>query len=109
MDNDERKNNFLELAKQECDEYCKIDSKIYEESYIKMKENALNGWRWFQDKRVDNDKSYTYYYWKIIDENKKENYSNIYMTRSILKSGDWERVDNNVYEGYYEWIYKNKK
>lgn len=108
LDN-ERKNHFLEIAKKECDEYFNINSKIYEESYKKMKENALNGWRWFQDKRVDNNKSYTYYFWKIFDENGKEYSSSISMTESVLKSRDWEKVDNNVYEGYYEWIYKNKK
>lgn len=27
------------------------------------------------------------------------------MTECVMKSGEWERKDNNKKEGYYEWVF----
>lgn len=73
-----------------------------------MKENANKGWTWFQNKKVDTERGmHIFYTWKIYDENGKEKGSNVWMTESVQDSGLWERVDNGVNEGYYQWIYKN--
>ena len=37
---------------------------------------------------------------------KKEQSSNVHNVEAVLKSGLFERVDNNKMPGYYEWIKK---
>ena len=74
-----------------------------------MKENAQKGWKWFQNKDVDKNEKpnlHKYYTWKIYDKKGREQGSTINNTESIMKSGDWEKVDNNKKKGYYQWIYK---
>ena len=110
LDGGERKEQFLKEAKRECDECKEVRDALYEREYNDMKENAKKGWKWFQNKDVDKCESpnlHKYYTWKIYDENGKERGSNIYNTQTIMKSGDWERVDDNQKKGYYQWIYKN--
>ena len=72
-------------------------------------ENAKKGWTWFQNKKVDGDDKpnwYIYYHWKVYNEKGKEEGSCVHNTESVLKSGDWEKVDNKKKKGYYQWIYK---
>lgn len=100
-------NGILNTAKEEFDQIKEINERLYNNSLKEMIENAEKGWKWFQNKEVENDKKrYTYYGWIVIDENKKEDSSNVHMTQPVLFSGLWEKVDNNRREGYYEWIYK---
>ena len=109
LDGGERKSQFLEHAKKECIEYKEMADAHYEESYKKMVENAKKGWKWFQNKKVDKNEKpnlHKYYTWKIYDEKGKEQGSNIHQTESVMKSGDWERVDNRKKRGFYQWIYK---
>ncbi len=47
-----------------------------------------------------------YYTWKVYDESGKDQGSNLYNVQSVYKSGLFERHDNGVKEGYYQWIKK---
>jgi len=110
LDNGDRERQFMEHAKEECDQYKEMRESLYEKGHSDMKENAKKGWRWFQNKDVDKNEKpnlHKYYTWKIYDEKKKERMSSVYNTESIMKSGDWEKVDNKKKKGYYEWIFKN--
>ena len=109
LDDGEREKSFLDLAKKECDEYKAMKDEFYEDGYKSMVENAKKGWTWFQDKRVDGDDKpnwYLYYYWKVYNEKGKKEGSCIRNTESVLKSGDWEKVDNEKKKDYYQWIYR---
>lgn len=110
LDNGQKEKDFLDHAKKECDEYKELKDKFYEEGYKKMSLNAKKGWTWFQNKKVDGKKDphwYIYYHWKVYNENGKDEGSCIRNTESVLKSGDWEKVDNKKKKGYYQWIYKH--
>lgn len=100
---------LLDKAKAAYDEIKEIEDKIYQKSLEDMIENAKKGWTWFQDKRIDSDDPSMHYYytWKIYDENLEEQGSCVNNTQSIQKSGLWERLDNGVKSGYYQWIFKN--
>lgn len=107
--NDEIYNNLIEEAKEDYDMIVEITERSYNKSLDEMIENAKKGWKWFQDKLVDTPEKgkpnfHVYYTWKIFDENNKSvNGSNIHMTESIQKSGQWEKLDNDEMSGYYEW------
>jgi len=106
----DRENGFMKLAKQECDDYKKMRDDYYNEGYKDMVENAKKGWKWFQNKKVDNNEKpnmHKFYTWKIYNEKGKKEGSCIHNVESILKSGDWEKLDNKKKRGYYQWVYKN--
>lgn len=100
---------LLKKAKEAFDEINKIENDLYQRALDDMIENAKKGWTWFQNKEIDSDKPnmHFYYTWKIYDENGKVQGSCINNTESVQKSGLWERVDNGVKPGYYQWIFKN--
>jgi len=106
----EREDAILNEAKESYDIIKKIHQSSFDNSLEKMEQNAIKGWTWFQNKDVDKNEipnMHVYYTWKIYDENKKEQAgSNVWMTQSVQKSGKWEKFDNNVKPGYYQWIYK---
>ncbi len=102
----EREESILKQAKEAYDSIIEMEEKMFNDALTKMKENGEKGWKWYQNKLVDTDKSMTFYGWKIFDENGKEQGSNIWMTESTQESGLWERVDNNEIIGYYQWIFK---
>jgi hypothetical protein len=107
----ERENVILNEAKEAYDSIKEIEQSSFDRSLEEMKNNAIKGWVWFQNKDVDKDEKpnyHVYYTWKIYDENKKEQGSNVWMTQCVQKSGFWEKLDNNVKPGYYEWVCKNK-
>jgi hypothetical protein len=100
---------LLKKAKEAFDEINRIQNRIYQRALDDMIENAKKGWTWFQDKKIDSDdpNMHFYYTWKIYDENGEVQGSCINNTESVQKSGLWERVDNGVNPGYYQWIFKN--
>ena len=100
---------LLKKAKEAFDEINKIENDLYQKALDDMIENAKKGWTWFQNKEIDSDKPnmHFYYTWKIYDENGEVQGSCINNTESVQKSGLWERVDNGVKPGYYQWIFKN--
>ena len=109
LDDGKREKEFLKLAEKECAEYKEMKDQFYESGHKEMIENAKKGWKWFQNKKVDKNEKpnlHRYYTWKIYDEKGKEQGSNIHQTESIMKSGNWEKVNNRKKRGYYQWIYK---
>jgi len=74
---------------------------LYDESLLEMRENALNGWEWFE-KISDN---YTPR-WIIKDENGIKILPHISNTAPIINSGEWIETHNNKINGYKEWIYE---
>jgi hypothetical protein len=105
----ERINNVLKHAKESYDSSYEVYKGFYDKSTKEMIENAKKGWTWFQNKDVDKDirpNLHYYYTWKIYDEFGKEQGSNVHMTESVLKSGLWVKLDNNVKEGYFQWVLK---
>jgi hypothetical protein len=108
LDDGERKKDFLEHAKKECKECKKMKDRFYKAAYKEMIKNAVEGWTWFQNKDVDKNEKpnyHKYYTWKIYDEKGEKQGSNVHNTESIMKSGKWEKIDNNCKKGYYQWIY----
>jgi len=103
-----RRDRVLNQAKEAYDEITEIEERVYQQAFTKMKLKAEEGWTWFQDKRVDeNKREYTYYGWLIYDKNGKPQPSNVNNSESIMKSGLWERLDNGVKDGYYQWVKTN--
>ena len=104
----DRKSEILKRAKKEYDEYKEAYDEIDEKDKQEMITNADKGWKWFQNKEIDGKEPMMHYYytWLIFDEQDKEKGSNVHMTKCVQKSGLWERLDNNVKPGYYQWIYK---
>ena len=106
--NDEVYDRLIKEAKEDYDLISDIVLRSYNESRTEMGKNALKGWRWFQNKDVDNVKEgepnmHVYYTWKVLDENGKDRGSNIHHTECVQKSGFWSKLDNNEMPGYYEW------
>lgn len=110
---EERKNNILDKAKKSFDEMYKMNEEFRQKELKEAKERVDAGWKWFQNKEVDNVKSnehnlHVFHTWIIVSPDGKESKgSNAWSTRVIIESGLWEKLDNNVKEGYYQWIYKN--
>lgn len=106
--NVKQRERLLKRFRDEYDEYVNIQTCLYENSKTEMIKNAQNGWLWFQDKRVDDNEIpnwYVYYHWLIYDNNGKDQGSNMHMTQPVLESGLWEKRDNGVKKGYYQWVY----
>jgi len=103
----EREDRILKQAKEAFDSSKEIDDRLFEDGKQKMIVNSDKGWTWFQNKKVDTEKGmHVYYTWEIFDENGKPQGSNIYMTESVQLSGLWEKLDNNVKPGFYQWVLK---
>ena len=101
----ERIQSYIERARASWEEMRGIQKSSFERSLAEMIANAEKGWKWFQDKRVDTEGGRHHYYsWKVYDEKEKEQGSNIWNTESVQKSGQWEKLDNGVKEGYYQWV-----
>lgn len=48
-----KEENFLREFRQECIEYNKIETRLYNQALSEMINNAKKGWKWFQNKDVD--------------------------------------------------------
>lgn len=106
----EREDCILKSAKKSYDEAAEMYKRFESDGETRALENAQKGWTWFQNKLVD-DKSISpnihhYYSWLVYDENGKDMGSNLHNVQSVYKSGLFERLDNGVKEGYYQWIKK---
>ena len=106
----EREDSILNSAKEHWDIEYEMEKKFFDDNVKANIENASNGWSWFQNKEVDNKDLSTnmhlFYTWKIYNKKGIDQGSNVYHTEGVSKSGLWERLDNNVKPGYYQWIYK---
>lgn len=106
---DERHQNTIKYAKECFDDEYEIHDRLYKNNLKKALDNAEKGWTWYQNKEVDNDNGnniHFYYTWLIYNENGKQEASCVAYTEPIMFSNQWEKVDNNVKEGYYQWIKK---
>lgn len=95
---DERKHKYFEIARKAFDEMTAIYDRFYQMDLERARNNAKIGVRWFQSKDGNEWKIYTAQDNQITD-NKRN-------TEPILKSGEWERFDNGIKQGFYQWIYK---
>ena len=106
---DERSNEILSEVKEAYDDAYAMKKSSYDMYLKEMVENALNGWTWFQNKKVDENikpNMHIYYTWIIYDADGVSQGSSPAHTESIQKSGLWEKIDNNVKKGYYQWVFK---
>ena len=88
----EKIDKIYKTGKEYYDDMFEIVAVFYDRSQIEMIENAKKGWSWFQNKKCETDKLFTYQGWLIFDETKKKEFgSTAYMTESVLKSGLWEK------------------
>ena len=102
--------HLLKTAKESYDEIERCERECLLRSTAKMIENSEKGWKWFQNKDVDKNlvpNLHKYYTWKIYDNTGKEMGSNLHHTESVLYSGLWEKIDNEMMPGYYQWIKKS--
>lgn len=106
----EREDSILKRAKEAYDDAVDMHTRFQKEGEIRALENSDKGWTWFQNKLVDDPSIkpniHHYYSWKVYDEKGKDQGSNLYNVQSVYKSGLFERHDNGVMEGYYQWIKK---
>lgn len=108
---DERKDRILNQAKKDFDELFEIHDKMYKKQLGEAIEKAEAGHRWFQNKEVDTvtegHNLHVYFTWRFLSpEGQEDSHSTPWRVKPVLKSGLWERLDNNIKEGYYEWVYK---
>lgn len=106
----EREDGVIDSAKRYWDEEFKWQTEWNEEKKKKAIENYENGWTWFQNKLVDDESlspnMHHYYTWKVYDKCGRDQGSNPYNVEVVYKSGLFERLDNNVKLGYYQWVLK---
>jgi hypothetical protein len=112
----EREDSILKSAKEAYDSSVDMHRKFREEGEERALKNAADGWTWFQNKLVDDEtikpNMHHYYTWKVYAKPeffglvKKEESSNPYNVQAVMKSGLFERLDNNKMPGYYEWVLK---
>jgi hypothetical protein len=106
----EREDSIINSAKKYWDEYFEWQTEWNEDKKKKAIENSENGWIWFQNKLVDDESlkpnMHHYYTWKVYDKDGKEQSSNPYNVEAVYKSGLFERLDNDVKPGYYQWVLK---
>jgi hypothetical protein len=106
----EREESSLKSAKEAYDDSVELHMRFRKEGEDRALENAEKGWNWFQNKLVDDitikPNMHHYYTWKVYDENGSDQGSNLHNVESVYKSGLFERHDNGVMKGYYQWIKK---
>lgn len=105
----ERAERVLKQAKEAFDMITEFKKDSLNKSTIQAVERYNLGWRFFQDKRVDDKlKPNLYYYshWKIVEPNLKIQSSCMHDVNGVLHSGLFERIENKKEEDYYEWILK---
>lgn len=112
----EREQRILTKAKKAYDESVKMHEQFRAEGEARALKNAADGWTWFQNKLVDDPtiefNQHHYYTWKVYDKAtmfglvKKEQGSTPHNVEAVYKSGLFERLDNDVKPGYYEWKLK---
>ena len=106
----ERENSILRGAREAYDSAVEMHKRFETEGEERALANSDKGWTWFQNKLVDDPtikpNMHHYYTWKVYNENGKDQGSNLHNVQSVYKSGLFERHDNGVMEGYYQWIKK---
>ena len=110
---DGRKQRLLNEAREIFDELTETRMKWKSDGIERARTQAKMGWTWFQNKLVDDPSIipniHVYYTWKIFDENGKEESSHVQNVEPILYSDLFEKLDNNVMPGYYQWKEKRNE
>ncbi len=106
----ERENVILDEAREAYNDSVELHTIFQIEGEERAIENSEKGWTWFQNKLVDDPtlkpNMHHYYTWKVYDKNGKKQNSHLHNVEAVYKSGLFERHDNGVIEGYYQWIKK---
>jgi hypothetical protein len=106
----ERENGVLKEAKEAYESAVSNERRFETDGEERASTNSDKGWTWFQNKLVDDPElrpnMHHYYTWKVYDENGKDQGSNPHNVQSVYKSGLFEKHDNGLMEGYYQWIKK---
>lgn len=109
-DNSEREENSLSEAKEAFEHSTEMYQRFRREGEELALSRSEKGWTWFQNKLVDDPtikpNTHHYYTWTVMDENGKDQGSNLHNVEAVYKSGLFERHDNGVKEGYYQWVKK---
>jgi len=110
---DEKEIHILEEAREAYDSAVAMHKKFENDGIARAIERSNKGWKWFQNKLVD-DKTikpnlHHFYTWFVLDENGKEEWSNLHNVEAVYKSGLFERLDNSIKPGYYQWVYNQSK
>lgn len=109
-DSSEREENSLADAKEAFEHCTEMHQRFRKEGEERALDRSEKGWTWFQNKLVDDStikpNIHHYYTWVVLDENGKDQGSNLHNVEAVYKSGLFERHDNGVKEGYYQWIKK---
>lgn len=104
---EEKQHRILKEAKEAFDELTETRMRWKSDGIERARTQAKMGWTWFQNKLVDDPSivpnTHVYYTWKIFDENGNEECSNVHNIEAILYSGLFEKLDNNVMPGFYQW------
>lgn len=105
-----RKKRILNNAREIFDELTETRMEWKSDGIERARAQAKIGWTWFQNKLVDDHSIipniHVYYTWKIFDENGEDEGSHVHNVEPILYSGLFEKLDNNVMPGYYQWKLK---
>lgn len=105
----QRERSILEQAKESYDWSKKFYMEMRERIEGDAIERANKGWTWFQNKEVDSNikpNPHVYYTWIVLDENGKNLGSCLDHVQAVYSSGLFERHDNGLKKGYYQWIKK---
>jgi hypothetical protein len=109
-DNSEREENSLSEAKESFEHSTEMNQRFRRDGEELALSRSEKGWTWFQNKLVDDStikpNTHHYYTWVVMDENGKDQGSNLHNVEAVYKSGLFERLDDGVKEGYYQWIKK---
>jgi hypothetical protein len=109
----ERENGILRIARESYDSTIDMYERFKNEGESRALDRFRKGWKWFQNKEVDNPdiepNLHHYYTWIVLDENGKDQGSNPHNVEAVYKSGMFERLDNGKRPGYYEWVMKSEK
>jgi len=106
----EREESSLKDAKEAYEHSVEMHKKYKSEGEERALARSEKGWTWFQNKLVDDTSlrpnMHHYYTWIALDENGKDQGSNLHNVEAVYKSGLFEKHDNGVKKGYYQWIKK---
>jgi hypothetical protein len=106
----ESQQRILQEAKEAFNELTETRMKWKSDGIERARTQAKMGWTWFQNKLVDDPSIvpniHVYYTWEIFDGNGIKETSNVHNVEAILYSGLFEKIDDNVMPGYYQWKIK---
>jgi len=89
---EEREINFLKEPEEYFNWLVEYKKNSWQKELLEMKEKANKGWKFYQVK----DPKLIYYDWMILDENGKNQGANLCTTYPILKSGNFQILEDDI-------------